>query len=172
MADQLFGQFLIFFGRPKENCPVSEAASMYFWSVCWSTKQSFFWSTKKSCPVSLVDQSSGLFLIYFGRPKKNCPVSETRQKNFGQSLNLFWSVSDFFRVHPLQERLTKENSETDQHFVVQSLMGRPCGFGQSVWPTNCPVNFYFFWLAKRKLSCLRDQTSFLTTLLNFLSSLF
>ena len=41
----------------------------------------------------LVDQLSGLFFIFFGRPKKNCPVSETGQKNFGQSLNFFRSVS-------------------------------------------------------------------------------
>ena len=28
------------------------------------------------------------------------------------------------------------------------LQRRPCTFGQSLWYTNCPVNFPFFWLTK------------------------
>ena len=40
----------------------------------------------------LVDQLSGLFLTFFGRPKKKFVQS---QGIFGQSLNFFWSGSDF-----------------------------------------------------------------------------
>ena len=47
------------------------------------------------------------------------------------------------------------------------LKGRPCGFGQCLWPTNCQVNFSFFWGQPKKLSSLRDRTIFLSTLLNF-----
>ena len=54
----------------------------------------------------LVDQLSGLFLIFLVDQNKNCLVSETGQKNFGQSMNFFWSVS-------LLEGGQK-NSETDQ----------------------------------------------------------
>ena len=39
----------------------------------------------------LVDQLSGLFLTFFGRPKK---IVQS-QGIFGQSLNFFWSGSDF-----------------------------------------------------------------------------
>ena len=39
------------------------------------------------------------------------------------------------------------------------------------WPTNCPVNFSFFLVGLKKLTRLRDQTIFLSTLLIFLSSL-
>ena len=53
----------------------------------------------------LVDQLSGLFLIFLVDQNKNCLVSETGQKNFGQSMNFFWSVS-------LLEGGQK-NSETD-----------------------------------------------------------
>ena len=99
-------------------------AFMYFWSISWSN----------NCPV--------YFSSFFGRPKKNCPVSETGQKNFGQSLNFFWSVSDFF-VHLLLEKLTKKKfrdwpnffcpvSETGQFFFgwpkkweIDQRIGRP-----------------------------------------------
>ena len=57
----------------EQHCTI--VASMYFWSVSWLT----------NCPV--------YFSFVFGRPKKDCPVSETEQKNFGQSLIFFWSVS-------------------------------------------------------------------------------
>ena len=48
--------------------------------------------------------------------------------------------------------------------MYQSRKGRPCGFGQSLWSTNCPINFSFFWSAKRKLSHLRDHTIFVNSL--------
>ena len=71
--------------------------SMYFWSVSWST----------NCPV---------YFSFFGRPKRNCPVSETGQKNFGQSLNFFWSLS-LLEGEQKSQRLAKKNSDTnDQNF--------------------------------------------------------
>ena len=56
-----------------------------------SPRDAHFLVTVKTSPVHvvlvslLVDQLSGLFLIFFGRPKKNCPVSGN-----------FWSVSGNF----------------------------------------------------------------------------
>ena len=61
------------------------------------------------------------------------------------------------------------------HFLVgqnkivflSSFLKNPSGtfiwFCSVSWPTNCPVNFSFFGLAKRKLSCLRDPRIFLST---------
>jgi hypothetical protein len=48
-----------------------------------------------------------------------------------------------------------------------SIHNSPCGFGQSLWPTNCLVNFSFFWSAKWKLSHLRDWTMFFVHSLEF-----
>ena len=42
----------------------------------------------------LVDQLSGLFLIFFGRPKKNCPVSG----NFWSVSGNFWSTKFLFGI--------------------------------------------------------------------------
>ena len=79
LVNQLSGLFLIFFGRPKKNCPVSGN----FWSVSgnfWSTKflfgipkfflvdQIFFWLTKNS--QRLTKNSLRLDNFFFGRPKK------------------------------------------------------------------------------------------------------
>ena len=41
-----------------------------------------------------------------------------------------------------------------------TFQGCPCGFSQSLWLTNCLVNFSFFWSAKSKLFRLRDRTIF------------
>ena len=88
----------------------------------------------------LVDQLSGLFLTFFGRPKKICSVSGN-----------FWSVSEFFLVRlwffgilkrnfgilkrnlvdQKNQRLTRKNSETDTIFFCpvsgtgQFRFGRP-----------------------------------------------
>ena len=31
-----------------------------------------------------------------------------------------------------------------------NLKGRPCGIGQSLWLTNCPVNFWNLWVGQKK----------------------
>ena len=77
----------------------------------------------------LVDQLSGLFLTFFGRPKKNCSVSGN-----------FWSVSEFFFGQALIFWYTKKKfwytkkkfgrpkkSEPDQKFpeTEQIFFGRP-----------------------------------------------
>ena len=80
---------------------------------------------------------------FFLSTKKNCPVSETQQKILCQSLIFFWSISDFF-VHPLLERLTKQNSETDQNFFVQSLR-----LDNFFWLTKKMRNRPDNWLTKR-----------------------
>ena len=49
---------------------------------------------------------------------------------------------------------------------VWSLEGHPCGFGQSLWMTNCPVNFSFFWSVKTEIVQSQRLDNF------FLSSLF
>ena len=72
--------------------------------------------------VSLsVDQLSGLFLIFFGRPKKNCPVSETGQKKILVSLWIFF-------VHPLIERLTKKIQRLWPKFFCPVSETRQCSF--------------------------------------------
>ena len=38
-----------------------------------------------------------------------------------------------------------------------TLKRRPCTFGRSLWYTNCPVNFSFFWSTKKNLV---DQKKF------------
>ena len=65
LVNQLFGLFLIFFGRPKKNCPVSGN----FWSVSgnfWYTKKKFG-RPKKSEPDQKFPETEQIF---FGRPKK------------------------------------------------------------------------------------------------------
>ena len=72
---------------------------MWNWPDNWSTKESDQkYMDAATSPVHvvlvslLVDQLSGLFLIFFGRPKKNCPVSG----NFWSASGNFWSVSGNF----------------------------------------------------------------------------
>ena len=60
----------------------------------------FRWSVGDSSPVHvvlvslLVDQLSGLFLIFFGWPKKNCPISG----NFWSVTGNIWSTKFLFGV--------------------------------------------------------------------------
>ena len=83
LLHQLSSLFLIFFGRPKKNCPVSgnfwsisgnfwytKVPSMWFWSVSWSTKCSVYFSLFSVDQKKIV-QSQGIFgqaLIIFGPP--------------------------------------------------------------------------------------------------------
>ena len=102
----------------------SRAASMYFWSVSWST----------NCPV--------YFSFLFVDQKK---LSSLRpNKKFFVSLWSFFGQSLIFFVHPLLERLTKQNSETDQNFFVQSLR-----LDNFFWLTKKMRNRPDNWLTKR-----------------------
>ena len=85
----------------------------------------------------LVDQLSGLFLIFLVDQKKNCLVSETGQKKFGQSLNFFWPVS-LLEGEQKSQRLAKKKSETDQIFFVWSLRLANFFFG---WPKKWEIDW-------------------------------
>ena len=62
----------------------------------------------------LVDQFSGLFLIFFGRPKKICPVSG----NFLLISGNFWSTKFLFGIPTffLVDQIFQNFPETDQKF--------------------------------------------------------
>ena len=81
MAAQLSGQFLIFWGWPKRNWPVSE------------TRQSIFLSTLLIfCPVSETEQFS------FGRPKKmrNWPRQLVGQRDWPKPHGRPYQVKSLF----------------------------------------------------------------------------
>ena len=77
----------------------------------------------------LVEQLSGLFLSFFGRPKKNL----FSLREFLVRLWFFWSTKFLFGIPkflfsiPKNQSLTKKNSETDQTFpeTEQMFFGRP-----------------------------------------------
>ena len=73
----------------------------------------------------LVDQLSGLFLISLVNQKNKLSSLRDWTKNFGQSVNLFWSVSLLLA----EQRLTRKNSETDHFFCPVSETGQFC-FGR------------------------------------------
>ena len=147
------------------------AASMYFWSVCWSIKVAsmYFWSVSWStnCPV---------YFSFLWSTKKNCPVSETGQKNFGQSLNFFLASLWLFCSPSNRESDQKKFrdwpkifcpvSETRQFFFgrpkkweIDRTIGRPRdwpkvhGRHSIVWSI-----FHFLWSTKKQLSSLWDWT--------------
>ena len=44
---------------------------------------------------------------------------------------------------------------------MKFTLGTSMWFWSVFWPTNCPVNFPFFLVGQKKLTCLRDWTIFL-----------
>ena len=69
MVDQLSGQFLIFFGRPKENCPISETGQFFFVHCLEFYVQSFLKKTGQKIQES-EQKRSETGQIFFSRPKK------------------------------------------------------------------------------------------------------
>ena len=49
-------------------------------------------------------------------------------------------------VLEMQTLPTLQELNTGISPVLYTVERRPCTFGQSLWSTNCPVNFTFFWL--------------------------
>jgi hypothetical protein len=41
--------------------------------------------------------------------------------------------------------------KTAERKEFNGLQGRPCGFGQCLWPANCPVYFSNFWVGHKKI---------------------
>ena len=83
LADQLSGQFSIFFGWPKENCPVSQTGQ-FFCSLSWIFCSFFFLKIGHSL-ISKLDkknQESG---------QKKCLVFESRQFSFGRPIK--WEIN-------------------------------------------------------------------------------
>ena len=61
-----------------------------------------------------------VYFSFFLVVQKKLSSLRDRTKKFWSVSEFFQSVSHFF-VHPLIERLTEKNSETDQNFFVRSL---------------------------------------------------
>ena len=90
------------FGMYDDEWPDIVAASMYFWSVSWSTNCPVYFS------IFLVDQKK---IVQNHRPDKKILVC---------LWFFFWSVS-LVEGEQKNQRLTKKNSETDQKIFVGSL---------------------------------------------------
>ena len=95
----------------------------------------YFWS------ISLVDQLSGKFHIFFGRPKRNCPVSG----NFWSGSDFFWSTKSIFGIPKFLFSIPKNQSLTKKNSDVPSMW-----FWSVSWSTNCPVYFSLFLSTKKK----------------------
>ena len=79
----------------------------------------------------LVDQLSGLFLTFFGRPKKICSVSGN-----------FWSVSEFFLVRLWFFGILKRNFGIPKRNLVDQKI-------QSLTKNSLRLNKFFFGRPKK-----------------------
>merc|ERR1712051_618964 len=121
LVDQLFGLFLIYFGRPKKNCPVSGN----FWSVSgnfWSTKKKFcrpkrilvyqkeIWLTKNSLRLT---KNSLRLDKFFWSTKKNEKKTrqlvdqETDQNHMDGTIHLRWGWTNYLPEVYILIKITK-----------------------------------------------------------------
>ena len=148
LVDQLSGLFLIFFGRPKKMRKrpdnwSTKRLTKTTWTGLWYTKETDQkYMDAADSPVHvvlfslLVDQLSGLFLIFFGRPKKN--LSSIRSYLF----TLLNFLSSLFWKCGFGQSLGRPIVRSISHFLKKT--------GQKFQESEQKRSKILFWLTKIK----------------------